>query len=66
MLHRAISKLHPEYSQILYLVYFEGFDNKETAKIIKKTGHQVAKLLYNAKQSLKKELEKEGFEYEEL
>jgi RNA polymerase sigma-70 factor (ECF subfamily) len=50
----------------LYLVYFEGFDNTETAKIIKKTKRQVVKLLYNAKQALKKELEKEGFEYEEL
>ncbi len=66
MLHRAISRLHTEYSQILYLVYFEGFDNTETAKIIKKTKRQVVKLLYNAKQALKKELEKEGFEYEEL
>ena len=61
MLHRAISRLHTEYSQILYLVYFEGFDNTETAKIIKKTKRQVVKLLYNAKQALKKELEKNGF-----
>ncbi len=65
-LHRAISKLYPEYGQVLYLVYFEGFDNTETARIMKKTKRQIEKLLYNAKQALKNELRKEGFEYEQL
>ena len=65
-LHRAISKLYPEYGQVLYLVYFEGFDNTETARIMKKTKRQIEKLLYNAKQALKNELRKEGFKYEQL
>ena len=65
-LHHALNKLNSEYSQVIYLSYFEGFSNAETAAIMKKSKRQVEKLLYNAKQSLKKILEKEGFEYEEL
>jgi len=66
VLRRAIRKLKPEYSQILYLVYIEGFDNSEAGDIMKKSGKQVRDLLYRAKSALKKELEKEGFVYEEL
>ena len=65
-LHHAIAKLSPDYSQVLYLTYFEDFSNAETAVIMKKSKRQIEKLLYNAKQSLRKILEKEGFEYEEL
>lgn len=63
-LHRALQKLTPDYRQVLYLVFFENFSNEETAKIMRKTKRQVENLLYRAKQSLKSELEKEGFEYE--
>lgn len=63
-LHRALQKLNPDYKQVLYLVFFENFSNSETAKIMHKTKRQVENLLYRAKQSLKSELEKEGFEYE--
>lgn len=63
-LHRALQKLNPDYRQVLYLVFFENFSNSETAKIMHKTKRQVENLLYRAKQSLKSELEKEGFEYE--
>ena len=54
------------YAELAANPKFTMVDNTETAKIIKKTKRQVVKLLYNAKQALKKELEKEGFEYEEL
>lgn len=63
-LHRALQKMNPDYRQVLYLVFFENFSNSETAKIMHKTKRQVENLLYRAKQSLKSELEKEGFEYE--
>ncbi|MDE5862301.1 MAG: sigma-70 family RNA polymerase sigma factor [Ruminococcus sp.] len=63
-LHRALQKLNPDYRQVLYLVFFENFSNAETAKIMHRTRRQVENLLYRAKQSLKSELEKEGFEYE--
>ena len=65
-LHKAIQMLSPDYRQVLYLVFFENFSNSETAKIMHKTKRQVENLLYRAKQSLKSELEKEGFEYEVL
>lgn len=63
-LHKALQRLSPDYRQVLYLVFFENFNNTETAKIMHKTKRQVENLLYRAKQSLKSELEKEGFEYE--
>lgn len=63
---RAIDKLQSEYKQVIYLMYFEGFDTSETAKIMKKSKKQVGDLLYRAKQSLKKIIEKEGNTYEGL
>lgn len=65
-LRRTINKLKPEYSQVLYLIYFEGFDNDGTAKIMKKTKRQIVDLLYHAKAALKKQLEKEGYNYDGL
>lgn len=64
--HRALRKLNPDYRRALHLVYFEGFSNRETAVILRKGERQVRNLLYRARQSLKSELEKEGFTYEEL
>lgn len=66
LLHRTMKKLKPEYFQVLYLIYFENFSNSETAVIMKKNKRQIENLIYRAKKSLKSELEKEGFEYEEL
>ncbi len=51
--------------QVLYLTFFEGFSNSEAAKIMRKTNRQVENLLYRAKQSLKSEMRKEGYKYEE-
>ena len=65
-LRRTINKLKPEYSQVLHLIYFEGFNNDETAQIMKKTKKQVIDLLYRAKAALKKQLEKEGYNYDRL
>ena len=65
-IHRAIRKLKPEYRQILWLIYFEGFSNKEAALVMKKSVHNIETLAYRARNSLKKQLEKEGFVYEEL
>ncbi len=65
-LHKAISTLADEYATVLWLVYFEGFSNREAAVAMKKSDRQIKNLLYRAKQSLKTKLEKEGFIYEEL
>ena len=63
---RTLKKLSLEYRQILWLVFFEGMTNREAGVAMKKNDRQIRNLLYRAKQSLKKELEKEGFMYEEF
>jgi len=64
MINKMLYELTPEYRNVIWLVYFENFSNKETAIILKKTERQIRNLLYRAKKSLKSKLEKEGFEYE--
>ena len=64
--HRAMQGLNPDYRQVLYLIYFEGFDNTQASAVMKKSKHQIENLAYRAKMSLKSQLEKEGFVYEEL
>ena len=66
IVHRALRKLKPEYRQILWLIYFEDFSNKEAAAVMKKSVHNVETLVYRARKSLKSQLEMEGFVYEEL
>ncbi len=65
-LHRALYKLRPEYRQALWLIYFEDFSCKDVARVMKKSVHSVETLVYRARQSLKAELEKEDFDYENL
>ena len=66
MVHKAMSRLKPEYRQVLWLCFFEGFSNEEIAQIMGKTKRQVENLVYRSKRSLKILLDKEGFRYEEL
>ena len=63
-LYLALQSLKEEYRQILYLVYFEGFDNSRAGSVMKKNKRQIENLLYRAKSALKTELEKKGFVYE--
>ena len=65
-MHKALAKLKPEYQQVIYLIFFEDFSNTEAATVMKKNNRQIENLVYRAKMSLKSELDKEGFEYEEL
>jgi len=64
--HEALKQLNKEYRQVLYLVYFEDFQNAQVASIMGKSKKQIENLVYRAKLSLKSELEKEGFVYEDL
>lgn len=64
--HRALRNLHPEYRQVLWLIYFEEFSNADAAIVMKKSTRQMKNLIYRAKIALKSELNKEGFVYEEL
>ena len=61
LLHRAMSKLQPDYRQALYLSYFEEFDNAQIADIMGKSKRQIENLIYRGKLSLKAELNKEDF-----
>ncbi len=65
-LRSAMLKLKPEYSQVLWLTYFEDLSAQSAAEVMNKSVRSVESLLYRAKPALKKELEKEGFEYEKL
>ena len=58
----ALDRLKPEYRQILYLIYYEGFTVSEAAAVLQMKSHNTSVLLSRAKESLKKELLKEGFE----
>ena len=66
LVHQALHSLKLEYRQILYLIYFEGFNKEEAALIMNKSERQIKDLLFNSKKALKDELERRGFEYEEL
>lgn len=59
-LHRAMEKLAPDYRQVLWLVFFEGFSSAEAGAVMKKNERQIRNLLYRAKQALKAELAREG------
>lgn len=58
---RSLYKLNPMYAQVLYLVYYEKFTNKQVAIIMHKNNRQIENLLYRAKRALKDQLIKEGF-----
>lgn len=66
ILHNTIKNLKSEYRQVLWLIYFEGFSHKETARIMGKSVHNAETLAYRARQALKVKLLEEGFEYEIL
>ena len=65
IVNKALNELIPEYRNVLWLVYFEEFTNKEAGIVLKKTERQIKNLLYRARKALKSKLEKEGFEYDE-
>ncbi len=57
----AMSKLRPEYRQVLYLLFNEEYTTEEAACIMHKTKRQISNLVYRAKNALRSELRKEGF-----
>ena len=65
-LHDAMNRLKPEYRQILWLYYFEGFSLKEAAAILHKSVRSTEVLISRARQSLRSQLEMEDFHYEKL
>lgn len=66
LVHRALRKLKKEYQQVLWLLYFEDFSQKEAARILGKTTHNVETMAYRARRALKLKLLEEGYVYEKL
>ena len=66
MIHRSLKNLSADYRQIIWLIFFESCSPEEAGRIMKKSKRQIRNLLYRAKNSLKAELLKEGFHYEEF
>ncbi len=65
-LHKCMQSLNADYAQVLYLTYFEDFSNEQTAQAMNKSKRQIENLVSRARKALKSELQKEGFQYEEL
>ena len=61
-----MNKLRADYRQILWLIYFEGMSMKDASAVIGIKTHAAENLAYKARQALKTQLEKDGFEYENL
>lgn len=66
IVHRALSRINPDYSRVLYLKFFEDLNNEQIAAVLRKSKRQVENILYQSKRALKSELDKEGFRYEGL
>ena len=49
-----------------YLKFFEDLNNEQIAMVLKKNRRQIENMIYQAKQALKSELDKEGVHYEGL
>ena len=51
---------------MIFLYYYEEYNIREIASILGKSENTVSSLLQRGRKKLKTELEKEGFQYEEL
>lgn len=65
-LYKCMNELSPQYAEVLYLIFIEGYSIEEACKLLKKSKKQVYNLLARAKTSLKQRLEQEGFSYEDV
>ena len=63
---RLMEKLPPAYREALFLTYFEGLSNKQTAKVLHKSVHAVETLNSRARAALRTLMEQEGYTYENL
>lgn len=61
----SIKKLKKEYQAALFIIDFEKMSYEEAAKVLHKNMPQMKILIYRARKSLKKVLEKGGYRYED-
>ena len=62
-LYEAMEKLHTEYRDVLYLLYFAQMSYEEAGVIMHKSKKQMYHLAGRGKQALRNELERIGFDY---
>lgn len=60
----SMSKLSGDYYSVLWLKYFEELQVKEIATVLRRSEGAVKVLLTRARQALRTQLEKDGFDYE--
>ena len=65
-LRSSLKKIKKDYSDVLYLIYFEQMSYEEAGLILKKSNKQIKNLVFRAKHALRETMIKEGFNYEEL
>lgn len=63
-LAESMKKLNSDYYSALWLKYFENMQVKDIAAVMRKSEGAVKILLTRARQALRTQLEKDGFEYE--
>lgn len=59
-LYRCLERIDPELREALWLIYFEGLSYAEAAEVMKVTNRRINHLLSRGKESMRRELEKEG------
>lgn len=59
VLHDTIKRLHPDYRDVLHLLYFEDLSYGDAAAVMKKSVKQINNLAYRAKIALKAAMEPE-------
>ena len=59
-LYKVLDKLNPDYRNALWLVYVDGMSYTEAGIVLGKSTKQIENLVFRAKASARKKLEKEG------
>ncbi|HIR53443.1 MAG TPA: RNA polymerase sigma factor [Candidatus Onthovicinus excrementipullorum] len=57
--YSALQALAPQYRDVIYLLYIEGFDREETGRILHKNRRQMQNLCHRARQALRAALPEE-------
>lgn len=56
---RALDELHPDYRDVLHLLYFEEMSYREAAAVLKKSEKQINNLAFRAKNALRAAMQRE-------
>ncbi|NLC83917.1 MAG: RNA polymerase sigma factor [Ruminococcaceae bacterium] len=56
---RALDELHPDYRDVLHLLYFEEMSYREAAAVLRKSEKQINNLAYRAKNAMRTAMQQE-------